>query len=52
MENITKKELRKIQSVKVVKNFKDNLKKLTSIGSLLGGLAVPLSKMLLPTLMP
>jgi len=42
----------KTRSVKVVKNFKDNLKKITSIGSLLGGLAVPLSKMLLPTLMP
>ncbi|MBA7685689.1 hypothetical protein ES703_94114 [subsurface metagenome] len=42
----------KTRSVKVVKNFKDNLKKITSIGSLLGDLAVPLSKMLLPTLMP
>ncbi|GAH74726.1 unnamed protein product, partial [marine sediment metagenome] len=30
----------KTRSVKVVKNFKDNLKKITSIGSLLGGLAV------------
>ncbi len=42
----------KTRSVKVVKNFKDNLKKITSIGSLLGGLAVPLSKVLMPTLMP
>jgi hypothetical protein len=42
----------KTRSVKVVKNFKDNLKKISSIGSLLGGLAVPLSKVLLPTIMP
>ncbi|GAG67270.1 unnamed protein product, partial [marine sediment metagenome] len=42
----------KTRSVKVVKNFKDNLKKITSIGSLLGGLAIPLSKVLLPGLMP
>lgn len=42
----------KTRSVKVVKNFKDNLKKITSIGSLLGGLAVPLSKVILPGIMP
>ena len=31
---------------KVTKNIKDYIKKLSSIGSLLGGLAVPLSKIL------
>ena len=39
----------KTRTVKVTKNMKDYLKKLTSIGSLLGGLAVPLAK-ILPTL--
>ena len=42
----------KTRTVKVVKNLKDYIKKLSSIGSLLGGLAVPLSKVLLPTLLP
>ena len=37
----------KTRAVKVSKNIKDYLKKLGSIGSLLGGLAVPLSKILL-----
>jgi len=37
----------KTRSVKVSKDMKSYLKKLTSIGSLLGGLAVPLSKILL-----
>jgi len=41
----------KTRTVKVTKNVKDYLKKLTSIGSLLGGLAVPLAK-ILPTLIP
>lgn len=36
----------KTKSVKVTKNFKDYLKKLTSVGSLLGGLAVPIARML------
>ncbi|MFX0106064.1 MAG: hypothetical protein ACFE75_11320 [Candidatus Hodarchaeota archaeon] len=36
----------KTRAVKVSKNIKDYLKKLSSIGSLLGGLAVPLSKIL------
>ena len=36
----------KTKSVKVTKNVKDYLKKLTSIGSLLGGLAVPIARML------
>ncbi len=36
----------KTSSVKVSKNIKDYIKKLTSLGSLLGGLAVPLSKIL------
>ncbi len=36
----------KTRIVKVTKNMKDYLKKLTSIGSLLGGLAVPLAKIL------
>ena len=40
----------KTKTVKVSKNVKDYLKKLTSLGSLLGGLAVPLAK-ILPTLM-
>ena len=39
----------KTRTIKVTKNIKDYLKKLTSIGSLLGGLAVPLAK-ILPTL--
>ena len=39
----------KTRTIKVTKNMKDYLKKLTSIGSLLGGLAVPLAK-ILPTL--
>ncbi len=34
----------KTRTIKVTKNMKDYLKKLTSIGSLLGGLAVPLAK--------
>ncbi len=37
----------KTRAVKVSKNIKDYIKKLSSIGSLLGGLAVPLSKILL-----
>jgi hypothetical protein len=36
----------KTKTIKITKNLKDYLKKLTSIGSLLGGLAVPLAKML------
>jgi hypothetical protein len=36
----------KTRAVKVSKNIKDYIKKLSSIGSLLGGLAVPLSKIL------
>jgi len=40
----------KTRTIKVTKNMKDYLKKLTSIGSLLGGLAVPLAK-ILPTLL-
>lgn len=36
----------KTRAVKVSKNIKDYLKKLSSIGSLLGGLAVPLAKIL------
>ena len=40
----------KTKTIKVTKNVKDYLKKLTSLGSLLGGLAVPLAK-ILPTLM-
>ena len=36
----------KTRTVKVSKNMKDYLKKLTSLGSLLGGLAVPIAKML------
>jgi hypothetical protein len=36
----------KTRAVKVTKNIKDYIKKLSSIGSLLGGLAVPLSKIL------
>ena len=39
----------KTKTIKVTKNMKDYLKKLTSLGSLLGGLAVPLAK-ILPTL--
>ncbi|MFX0075637.1 MAG: hypothetical protein ACFE96_09355, partial [Candidatus Hermodarchaeota archaeon] len=39
----------KTKTIKVSKNMKDYLKKLTSLGSLLGGLAVPLAK-ILPTL--
>lgn len=39
----------KTRAVKVVKNFKDQIKKLSSIFSLLGGLAVPLSRMLIPS---
>jgi hypothetical protein len=39
----------KTRTIKVTKNIKDYAKKLTSIGSLLGGLAVPLAK-ILPTL--
>lgn len=39
----------KTKTIKVTKNLKDYLKKLTSLGSLLGGLAVPLAK-ILPTL--
>ncbi|UCC20056.1 MAG: hypothetical protein JSV62_01885 [Promethearchaeota archaeon] len=40
----------KTRTVKVSKNIKDYLKKLSSIGSLLGGLAVPLAK-ILPSLL-
>lgn len=40
----------KTRAVKVTKNIKDYLKKLSSIGSLLGGLAVPLAK-ILPSLL-
>jgi hypothetical protein len=36
----------KTRTVKVTKNIKDYLKKFSSIGSLLGGLAVPLAKIL------
>ncbi len=36
----------KTKSVKVTKNIKDYLKKLTSLGSLVGGLAVPIARML------
>jgi len=39
----------KTRTIKVTKDMKSYLKKLTSIGSLLGGLAVPLAK-ILPTL--
>ena len=39
----------KTRTIKVTKDMKTYLKKLTSIGSLLGGLAVPLAK-ILPTL--
>jgi hypothetical protein len=39
----------KTKTIKVTKNIKDYVKKLTSLGSLLGGLAVPLAK-ILPTL--
>ncbi|MFX1289096.1 MAG: hypothetical protein ACFFFY_11130 [Promethearchaeota archaeon] len=39
----------KTKTIKVTKNLKDYLKKLTSLGSLLGGLAVPIAK-ILPTL--
>ncbi len=37
----------KTRTVKVVKNLKSQLKKITSLGSILGGLAAPLSRMLL-----
>ena len=37
----------KTRSVKVAKDFKSILKKFTSIGSILGGIATPLSKMIL-----
>jgi len=37
----------KTRSVKVAKDFKSILKKFTSIGSILGGIATPLSKVLL-----
>jgi hypothetical protein len=40
----------KTRTIKVTKDMKSYLKKLTSIGSLLGGLAVPLAK-ILPTLL-
>ncbi|MFX1600122.1 MAG: hypothetical protein ACFFB6_05950 [Promethearchaeota archaeon] len=40
----------KTRVVKVTKNIKDYLKKLSSIGSLLGGLAVPIAK-ILPSLL-
>ncbi len=40
----------KTRAVKVTKNIKDYLKKLSSIGSLLGGLAVPLAR-ILPSLL-
>jgi hypothetical protein len=40
----------KTRTVKVSKNLKDYLKKLSSIGSLIGGLAVPLAK-ILPTML-
>ena len=36
----------KTRTVKVTKNMKDKIKKLSSIGSLLGGLAVPLARIL------
>jgi len=36
----------KTRAIKITKNVKDYFKKLTSIGSLLGGLAVPIAKML------
>ena len=36
----------KTRAVKVTKNIKDYLKKLGSIGSLIGGLAVPLARIL------
>ncbi|MCJ7651356.1 MAG: hypothetical protein MUP85_22335 [Candidatus Lokiarchaeota archaeon] len=36
----------KTRAIKVTKNIKDYFKKLTSIGSLLGGLAVPIARML------
>jgi hypothetical protein len=36
----------KTKSVKVTKNFKDYLKKFTSLGSLIGGLAVPIARIL------
>jgi len=36
----------KTRTVKVTKNIKDKIKKLSSIGSLLGGLAVPLARIL------
>ncbi|MHA1291862.1 MAG: hypothetical protein ACTSQJ_04240 [Promethearchaeota archaeon] len=38
----------KTRTVKVSKNLKQQLKKLSSLGSVLGGLAVPLSRVLLP----
>jgi hypothetical protein len=40
----------KTRAVKVTKNIKDYLKKLSSIGSLIGGLAVPLAR-ILPSLL-
>lgn len=36
----------KTRTVKVTKNIKDYIKKISSIGSLLGGLAVPLARIL------
>ncbi|MHA1193283.1 MAG: hypothetical protein ACTSP9_13465 [Promethearchaeota archaeon] len=36
----------KTRAIKVTKNIKDYFKKITSIGSLLGGLAVPIARML------
>jgi hypothetical protein len=36
----------KTKAVKVTKNIKDYLKKITSLGSLIGGLAVPIARML------
>ncbi|MHA1670444.1 MAG: hypothetical protein ACTSV5_07670 [Promethearchaeota archaeon] len=36
----------KTRAIKITKNIKDYLKKLTSVGSLLGGLAVPIARML------
>ncbi|MHA1913676.1 MAG: hypothetical protein ACW986_03990 [Promethearchaeota archaeon] len=40
----------KTRAVKVTKNFKDYIKKLSSLGSLLGGIAVPLAR-ILPSLL-
>lgn len=40
----------KTRAVKVTKDFRARLKKLTSIFSLLGGIAAPLARVLLPTL--